>query len=118
MNRTTVLCLFLTVLLAGCVDVSRRDDDLERLAKRLSELADSCLLDVRDKKLLFAESSNCASLGEASRAYLRPDVELSYQGRAVPRHAYAAAEAKATAWSAAALSNAFHPNHPRTVALW
>ena len=38
--------------------------------------------------------------------------------KAVPRHAYLAVEAKATAWSAAALSNAFHPNEPRTVSLW
>jgi hypothetical protein len=49
---------------------------------------------------------------------LRPDVELTYHDRAVPRHAYVAAEAKATAWSAVALSNAFHPDQPRTVSLW
>jgi hypothetical protein len=118
MNKATLSIAALTLMLVGCVDVSQRDAELETLAKRLSELADACLLDVRDKKVIYAESRNCTSMGEASKAYLRPGVEITYQGKAVPRHAYAAAEAKSTAWSAVALSNAFHPDQPRTVSLW
>ena len=118
MKTKTPLAILAAALLVGCVDVSKRDAELERLADRFSAVADACLVDVRDKRMRFADSGSCASLGEASKAYLRPDVELTYQGRAVPRHAYAAAQAKGTAWSAAALSNAIHPSQPRTVALW
>lgn len=118
MNKSLLLAAPFTLALLGCIDVSARDEELERLANRFSEVADLCLLDVRDRGLTYSESRNCTSLGEASRAYLRPDVEMTYQGKAVPRHAYAAAAAKATAWSAVALSNAFHPDQPRTVSLW
>lgn len=118
MNKALLYLVPFTLALVGCIDVSTRDAELERLAKQFSELADSCLLDVRDKKLTYSASRNCASLGEASKAYLRPEVEMTYQGKTVPRHAYTAAEARATAWSAAALSNAFHPDQPRTISLW
>ena len=117
-DRFALPLALLTVALAGCVDVTRRDAELERLAQRLSDVADQCLLDVRDNRQRYEDSRNCAALGEASRDYLRPGVELTYSGQAVPRHAHTAQVALKTAWIAAALSNAFHPNQPRTVRVW
>ena len=107
------------LVLVGCVDVSLRDSELERLADRLSNLADACLIDVRDKNVPYLNSTNCVGMGEASASYLsRGGVQLTYTEQAAPRHAYTAVSAKSTAWSAAALSNAFHRNRPPVVALW
>ncbi|AMO23985.1 hypothetical protein UC35_15350 [Ramlibacter tataouinensis] len=112
----------MALALVGCVDgidVTLRDRDLERVATRFGNLADSCLIDVRDNKLPYARSANCRALGEVSKEYTsHSEVLLYYDDRSAPRHAYLAASAKARAWSAATLSNAWFRNQPPVVSLW
>ena len=82
--------------------------------------ADNCLLDVRDNRTPYGQSINCGKrLSQTSWAYTRfPKTKLVYTDEAIPRHAYFAAEAKAIAWNAAALSNAKYPNAERVTSLW
>lgn len=74
-------------------------------------VADECLLDVRDRNVPFAQSRHCArQLEPASRAVFDAYGYDEYQKLT--------AEARATAWSALALSNGVYRQHPPVLGLW
>jgi len=108
----------LTFLLAGCLDISRRDAELERLAENFSAQADRCLLDVRDNNMAYDQAKSCKSLSGLSMAYINAGAPLTFDGSAVPRYGYSATKAVSTAWTAVALSNARHRELPPVFSLW
>lgn len=114
------LAFVAALALTGCVDVVSRDMEMERAAMRFSKAADDCLLDVRDKRIPYAQSHNCTKLlDRTSAAYMSSSkAKLTYIDEAVPRHAYIAESAKAVAWSAAALSNAMFRTSEPVLSLW
>ena len=100
--RSGFVLLALSAALCGC----KPDANQVRLkdtATALAKAADACLLDVRDKKLKYDKSPQCDSLRSFYLQHLgaggfRPETPAQY--------ALIAAEAKATAWSARAISEA------------
>ncbi len=115
------LIISLTLLSYGCVDISQRNLDAESDAKHFSDVADECLLDVRDRETPFKMSINCTtSLESAAKDYTSNDIELFYlDSETAPRHAYIAQKALKTAWNAASYSNWRYPEaEPITDSLW
>ena len=100
--RGGLVLLALSAALCGCQpDASQAR--LKDTATALAKAADACLLDVRDKKLKYDKSPQCDSLRSLYLQHLdaggfRPETPAQY--------ALIAAEAKATAWSARAISEA------------
>ena len=100
--RGGLVLLALSAALCGCQpDASQAR--LKDTATALAKAADACLLDVRDKKLKYDNSPQCDSLRSLYLQHLdaggfRPETPAQY--------ALIAAEAKATAWSARAISEA------------
>jgi hypothetical protein len=71
-------------------------------ANRLSNMADECLLDTRDRGLKYDSSDHCLQLGKLSFAYLNAgggDPETPY------RYEVTFHQARATAWAALAISH-------------
>src|SRR5215510_16564578 len=60
------LLLFLPLLVPAC---SPETSQLESIAVQLSEAADRCVADVRDRKLKYESSENCRLLGRIARLY-------------------------------------------------
>ena len=97
-----VLVLALSAALCGCKpNASHRR--LEETAKALAGTADACLVDVRDKKLKYDKSPNCEAL---RTLYLQHLDAGGFRPGTPAEYALIAAEAKATAWSARAVSEA------------
>ena len=101
-SKKCLFALALLATLAGCKPGADRAR-LEQTAKALAKTADGCLLDVRDRKLKYVKAPNCNALRPLYLQHLdaggfRPETPAQY--------ALIAAEAKATAWSARAISEA------------
>lgn len=113
------LALAIVVGSIGCVAVVNGDTNAESLARALSDAADACLLDVRDKQIPYNRSRNCTTrLGQAATNYTADlNIKLHYSKGPVPYHAYLAANARATGWTAAAYSNFKYPDDP-ILSLW
>ena len=120
MRQLLPLLVIMAVPALACVDVVRRETEMERTARALQEAADQCLLDVRDRGVSYRGSSNCTTrLDDAATAYVSfPSMKLTYANESVPRHAYIAESAKAVAWSAAAWSNAKFCDEEPVFSLW
>ena len=100
--RGGLVLLALSAALCGC-QPDANQVRLKDMATALAKAADACLLDVRDKKLKYDKSPQCDSLRSFYLQHLgaggfRPETPAQY--------ALIAAEAKATAWSARAISEA------------
>jgi hypothetical protein len=97
---STVVVLCAAVLSSGC-GVLGPSAELKAAAAALLSASETCLLDVRDRRMKYEQSKNCNSLGVLSGQYinaggLRPDtppeVEISFE------------RARVQAWTALALS--------------
>lgn len=95
----------LSVLLSGCLDISD-NDRLEITARALSDAADRCLLDVRDRKLKYDNALNCTALGALSMQYIEAG---GFQTDTPAKYALIAEQARATAWTARAVSESGNP---------
>jgi len=87
------------------------DGRLELTAKALSKAADECLLDVRDRKLKYETSPNCNSLRTLSMQHTEAG---GFRSDTPARYALMAAEARATAWTARAVSASGNP----AISIW
>src|SRR5207237_1821683 len=89
--------------LSGC-QASRSHDRLERAARALSDAADKCLLEVRDRKLRYDTAPDCLALGALSKQYIEAGGTFGEDGPS--KHALIAEQARTTAWMARATSEA------------
>lgn len=87
------------------------DGRLELTTKALSKAADECLLDVRDRKLEYETSPNCNSLRTLSMQHTEAG---GFRSDTPTRYALMAAEARATAWTARAVSASGNP----AISIW
>ena len=101
-TRVILIAATMSVLYACGSD----DGRLELTAKALSTAADQCLLDVRDRKLKYETSSSCNSLRTLSLQHTEAG---GFRSETPPRYALMAAEARATAWAARAISASGDP---------
>lgn len=86
-----------------CLNPTLIDEEKLMLsAKSLSNIADECLKDVRDKKRKYEESSNCQALGPLSMQYTEAGGWLDLDS--LSEHARIANSARTTAWMARAVS--------------
>jgi len=100
--------MLLATVIPGC---SPSASGLEAMANQLSNAADQCLLDVRDKGLKYESSRNCRSLDTLHRRYEEGGGRLE----STPCRAEKLAEtARATAWIALAISKTGDPS----LSLW
>ena len=90
---------------------SANDGRLELTAKALSKAADECLLDVRDRKLKYETSPNCNSLHTLSMQHTEAG---GFRSDTPAKYALMAAEARATAWAARAVSASGNP----AISIW
>jgi hypothetical protein len=96
------------VLMNGC---ELNDERLELTAKALRKAADECLLDVRDRRLKYEASPNCNSLRTLSMQHTEAG---GFSLSTPPKYALIAAEARATAWAARAVSASGNPG----ISIW
>ena len=98
------LLLFLPLLVPAC---SPETSQLESIAVQLSEAADRCVADVRDRKLKYESSENCRLLGIIARQY----IAAGGLKDSAPSGADRTAEsARARAWMALAISKTGDPS--------
>lgn len=90
------------VSLSGCADHAR----LEMSARTLSKSAEECLLDVRDRKMKYEKSPSCTSLGALSMQYIEAG---GFTADTPAKYELIAAQARATAWVALAISESGNP---------
>ena len=95
---TSIVVAAATVFsVTGCADNAR----LELSANALSKAADECLLDVRDRRMKYEKSPNCASLSTLSLQYIEAG---GFRTETPAKYALIAEKARATAWIALATS--------------
>src|SRR5215510_13444975 len=90
--------LLLPLLIPAC---SPETSQLESIAVQLSEAADRCVADVRDRKLKYESSENCRLLGRIARQYIAAG---GLKDSAPSRADRTAESARARAWMALAIS--------------
>jgi hypothetical protein len=69
-QRTFVLIAFVIAFFVVSGGCSAANSKLTAAAEALSQTADQCLFDVRDRSLSYETSRNCSALGALSRAYI------------------------------------------------
>ncbi|MDM0022097.1 hypothetical protein [Variovorax saccharolyticus] len=75
-------------------------------AARFSDVAERCLVDVRDKGISYERSSFCLAASSLHIDYLNVDQHQHWVNTTrVPRHAYDVALARGVLWSAVMISN-------------
>jgi hypothetical protein len=89
-------------MLGGC-DTDQR---LELTAKNLNEVAEACLLDVRDRGMKYEQSPNCNVLGTLSMRYVEAG---GFRSDTPARHELTATQARVMAWTAQAISASGNP---------
>ena len=102
--RSMLLCI---ALVSGPA-FGRDEAAAEHAARAMVFAAEACLIDVKDRKIAYLNSNNCTRrLSMAVEQYVGFEfVRLDYLDQpTIPRHAYIALSAKATALNAAAISN-------------
>jgi hypothetical protein len=91
-------------LVSAC---SQSDSRLESIALQLSEAANRCWVDVRDRHSKYEDSANCRSMGRVAQQY----IDAAGLKDSAPCRADRIAEsARARAWMALAASKAGDPN--------
>jgi hypothetical protein len=100
----------LIIPVAACFNLiscnSGGSERLELTANALSKSADECLLDVRDRGLKYETSSHCTSLKTLSMQHTEAG---GFRSETPAKYALIAAEARATAWAARAVSASGNP---------
>src|SRR5262245_48650846 len=61
------LLIFFVSLIAGC---SPEPSQLEIIAHQLRDVANRCVVDVRDRRVKYEDSENCRSLGRMAHPYI------------------------------------------------
>lgn len=97
--KSIFLSIVLVAILAGCNQFANTKGEKE--AQLLSDRADECLLDVRDRRIGFTQSKNCQLLGGIVSTLLNQGVPSSWSQKA--QLDFAAAQR--SAWIAVALNN-------------
>ena len=98
--------MILPLLLVGVLVVScdrERNLRLKTTAEALSRGADECLYDVRDRRLTYETSSNCAALGTLSMQFIEAG---GFRDSTPTEYALVGERARTTAWMARATSAA------------
>ena len=96
--------LLLMLLMSAC---SSGDSQLESIATQLSDAANRCWGDVRDRRVKFEDSQNCRSMGRVAQQYIDAG---GLKDNAPCRSDRIAESARARAWMAMAVSKAGDPN--------
>jgi hypothetical protein len=96
-NRVAMF-LLLMELISAC---SQSDSRLESIALQLSEAANRCWIDVRDRHSKYEDSSNCRSMGRVAQQYINAG---GLKDSAPSRADRIAESARARAWMALAVS--------------
>ena len=91
------ILVMLCFLIAAC----RSNTRAMMAAKALSEAADECLYDVRDRGLRYENASHCSALGPLAQQYIGAG---GFQEGAPTDAALVAEQARAVAWMARATS--------------
>lgn len=104
----TIVAAAIGFFVYGCGPDGAR---LEATAKALSKAADECLLDARDRKLKHEASPSCNSLRTLSMQHTEAG---GFGSDTPPKYALIAAEARATAWAARAVSASGNP----AISIW
>jgi hypothetical protein len=101
------------LMMAGVLALTACDNNeaLQNTVQRMSDAADQCLLDTRDRGLRYESSRNCQQLGSLSLAYIQAG---GGSADTPPRYEAVYHRARATAWSALAVSRTGNPN----ISLW
>src|SRR5262249_47689942 len=66
-GKRIALLIFFASLIAGC---SPEPSQLEIIAHQLSDAANRCVVDVRDRRVKYEDSENCRSLGRMAHQTL------------------------------------------------
>jgi hypothetical protein len=90
-------CVLAGLLVVGCEKHVR----LKTTAQALARGADECLSDVRDRRLTYETSRNCAALGALAMQYIEAG---GFHDQNPSEHALIAERARTTAWTARATS--------------
>jgi hypothetical protein len=99
----TALLLFTVLLVQAC---SQKPSELESIAIQLSDAANRCVIDVRDKGLKYESSDHCRSLGRIAQQYTSAG---GLKDGAPPNADRIAERARARAWMALAISKSGEP---------
>ena len=99
LNRN-VLALVGFAVLFGCQS-GGSDERLQLTVKALSKTSEECLLDVRDRQLKYETSRNCLMLSVLADQYIEAG---GFRADTPAKYNLIAAEARATAWAAQAVS--------------
>jgi hypothetical protein len=103
-GKRVVPLLVLVSLTAAC---SAGKSQLESIAIQLNDAANRCVLDVRDRRVKYEDSTNCRSMGRIAQQY----VDAGGFTDSAPCPADRIAQrARARAWMALAVSKAGDPN--------
>ncbi|MGA7488918.1 MAG: hypothetical protein WBW74_18510 [Xanthobacteraceae bacterium] len=97
----------LLLLICSMSACSPSETKLDPIAGQLRDAVNRCVLDVRDRRVKYEDSSNCRSMGRIAQQY----VDAGGFTQSAPCHADRVAEnARARAWMALAISKAGDPN--------
>jgi hypothetical protein len=106
----TGAAIIATIILVAC-GLTTSESALRRTVEAFSNAAAECLVDVRDRDLDYERSANCLALGRLSRSY----IDAGGLTDSTPAEFEKVAEsARATAWSALAISK----TKDKTLSLW
>jgi hypothetical protein len=102
--RTWIALVLLHVLLiAAC---TQQSSQLESIAYQLSDAANRCVTDVRDRSMKYETSENCQSLRRIAQQYISAG---GLKDSAPSRADRVAESARARAWMALAISKTGDP---------
>ena len=100
-----IAAMTLSIFLSGCSG-GNRDYKLEIATRALSDAAEKCLLDVRDRNLKYDSASNCTALDALAKQY----IEAGGLDKKEPiEYQLIAEQARTMAWMARAISASGNP---------
>lgn len=103
-GKRLVPLLALVSLAAAC---SSSPSKLESIAQQLSDAVNRCVLDVRDRRVKYEESTHCRSMGRIAQQYIEAG---GFKDSAACPADRIAERARARAWMARAVSKTGDPN--------
>ena len=101
--RLICLLFLLVTLIAAC---SQESSQLETIAHQLSDTANRCVKDVRDRTMKYENSENCRGLSTIAKQYIAAG---GLKDSAPSRADRIAESARARAWMALAISKTGDP---------
>jgi hypothetical protein len=107
MRSATSTALLLFLLLPSMSACSSSDSKLDSIAAQLTDAVNRCVVDVRDRRGTYEDSTNCRSMGRIAQQYIDAG---GFTDGAPCRADRIAESARAKAWMALAMSRTGNPN--------